>query len=142
MLGFCENCHDMVEYTVKEIKKQKNVKGKDIEYIGKAAYCNECGSEIFVSEIRDNNLNMLDKAYREEEGLISIDEIKMILEKYDIGKRPLSLLLGWGEGTVTRYLDGDTPTKQYSDTLKKILKDSGYLMELLEKNKDEITNLA
>lgn len=141
MLGFCENCHDMVEYTVKEIKKQKNVKGKDIEYIGKAAYCNECGSEIFVSEIRDNNLNMLDKAYREEEGLISI-EIEMILKKYDIGKRPLSLLLGWGEGTVTRYLDGDTPTKQYSDTLKKILKDSGYLMELLEKNKDEITNLA
>lgn len=142
MLGFCENCHDMVGYSIKEIKKQKNIKGKDIEYTGKVAFCNECGSEIFVSEIRDNNLTMLDRAYREKEGLISIEEIEMILEKYDIGKRPLSLLLGWGEGTVTRYLDGDIPTKQYSDTLKRIFKDSNYFMELLNKNKDGITDLA
>ena len=27
------------------------------------------------------------------------------------------------KGTLTRYLDGDIPTKQYSDTLKTILND-------------------
>jgi putative zinc finger/helix-turn-helix YgiT family protein len=142
MLGFCESCRDMVEYFVKDIKKQKDIKGKSIEYIGKEGYCNECGSEIFISDIRDHNLAMLDKAYREEEGLISVEEIEKISEKYEIGKRPLSLLLGWGEGTVTRYLDGDTPTKQYSGTLKKILRDSNYMKELLEQNKDNITDLA
>ena len=113
-----------------------------IKYIGKEAYCSECGSEMFVSDIRDYNLAMLDKAYREEVGLISIEEIGMILEKYDIGKRPLSLLLGWGEGTLTRYLNGDIPSRQYSDILKRILIDSNYMKDLLEKNKDKIKDVA
>ena len=56
----------------------------------KVAFCNEC-YEIFVSEIRDNNPTMLD-TYREKEGLISIEEIEMILENM-ILERPLSLLL-------------------------------------------------
>ncbi|PKM79247.1 MAG: hypothetical protein CVU88_06785 [Firmicutes bacterium HGW-Firmicutes-13] len=142
MLGFCEKCHEMVEYSIKEEKKSKNIKGKNIEYIGKEAYCEECQSEIFVSEIRDYNLEMLDKAYRENEGLVTVSEMEQILEKYDVGKRPLSLLLGWGEGTLTRYLDGDMPTKQYSDTLKKILVDSTYFNEILEQNKDDISPVA
>ncbi len=142
MLGFCEKCHETMECIGKGKKKSRSIKGKNIEYMGKEAYCEECQSEVFVSEIRDYNLNMLDKAYRESEGLIAISEMEQILEKYDVGKRPLSLLLGWGEGTLTRYLDGDIPTKQYSDTLKKILNDPTYLKEFLEKNKDKISSVA
>jgi len=142
MLGFCEKCHDMVEYFIRDEKKQKNIKGKNVEYMGKEAYCNVCGSQIFVADIRDHNLAVLDKAYREEKGLITIPEIELILEKYDVGKRPLSLLLGWGEGTLTRYLDGDIPTKQYSDMLKRILNDSNYMKEILDQNKGSITDLA
>ena len=142
MLGFCEKCHDMVEYYINERKMTKNIKGKEIEYIGKVAICSECGSEIFVADIRDYNLKMLDDAFREKEGLISVSEMELILDKYNIGKRPLSLLLGWGEGTLTRYLDGDVPTKQYSDTLKTILNDPEYMKKLLEENKDKITDVA
>jgi len=142
MLVFCEKCHEMVEYSIIDVKKQKTIKGKDIEYMGEEALCNECGSEIFVSDIRDHNLAILDKAYREKMGLISVAEIEMILDKYDVGKRPLSLLLGWGEVTLTRYLDGDIPTKQYSDMLKRILSDSNYMREILDQNKNSITDVA
>ena len=142
MLGFCERCHDKVEYSIREEKMTKNIKGKEIEYIGKVAICSECGSEMFVADIRDYNLGMLDMVFREKEGLISVSEMELILDKYNIGKRPLSLLLGWGEGTLTRYLDGDIPTKQYSDTLKTILNDSNYMKELLEENKNNITDVA
>ena len=38
-----------------------------------------------------------------ESKIISKKEIEQILEKYNIGKKPLSLLLGWGEVTVIRY---------------------------------------
>ncbi len=141
MLGFCEKCRDMVEYYIEEGEMTKNIKGKEIKYKGKVAYCDECKSEIFVAEIRDYNLMKLDEAFREEEGLITVSEMELILKKYDIGKRPLSLLLGWGELTLTRYLDGDIPTKQYSDTLKKILNNSDY-KELLEKNKNNIKDIA
>ena len=142
MKGFCENCRDMVDYSVSIVEKEKKIKGKTIRYIGKEAYCDKCNEEIFVAEIRDYNLMQLDAAFREEEDLIKVTDIEMILEKYDIGKRPLSLLLGWGEGTLTRYVDGDTPSKPYSDILKRILVDKRYFRELLEKNKDRIAEVA
>ncbi len=71
MLAFCEKCRDMVEYTVREENMKKYIKGNEIEYLGKVAFCNECGEEIFVADIRDYNLQMLDRAYREKEGLIT-----------------------------------------------------------------------
>lgn len=142
MTGFCEKCRDVVAYSTKEITKSKNIKGKEVIYVGKEAYCTECGNEIFVAEVRDYNLQKLDTAFRTQENLIAVSEIESILAKYDIGKRPLSLLLGWGEGTVTRYLNGDIPTKQYSDTLKRILGDSRFMREIIEQNKESLTEIA
>lgn len=142
MKGFCEECRDRVLYNVKMVDKEKEIKGKMLKYIGKAAYCDECTKEIFVPEIRDYNLRKLDVAYRESENLIRLADIEKILDKYDIGKRPLSILLGWGEGTLTRYVDGDTPSKPYSDTLKRILEDKEYYHMILERNKDNISPVA
>lgn len=141
-MKFCENCRDFQEFSIREESITKIIKGKEITYKEKIAFCKECGEEIFVCEIRDQNLEMLDKVYREHENLIQVSEIKSILEKYNIGKRPLSLLLHWGEGTLTRYLDGDTPTKQYSETLRLLLSDPGYMAKILEENKDKITERA
>lgn len=142
MKVFCEECRDYVGYTIKENDKIKDIKGKAIKYKEKLAYCSECNSELFVSDIRDENLIALDVAYRLTEDLITIDEIKSILEKYNIGKRPLSILLGWGETTLTRFVSGDIPSKIYSDILK-IVKDSPeYLLEILINNKEKLTKLA
>lgn len=142
MRGFCEKCRDMVEYTVKMVDKEKVVRGRTVKYLAKIAFCNECAEEIFVPEIRDYNLKALDAAYRKAEGLIGVEEIEEILKKYDIGKRPLSLLLGWGEGTLTRYVNGDTPSKPYSDMLKRIFEDRDYYRKILEQNKDNISPVA
>lgn len=142
MMKLCEKCRDIVEFSVREEAITKVIKGKEITYKAKVAFCNECGEEIFVGEIRDQNLKMLDIAYREHEQLIQVSEIDSILEKYNIGKRPLSILLNWGEGTLTRYLDGDVPTKQYSEKLRLLLEDSGYMFNILEENKDKITERA
>ncbi len=142
MKAFCEECRDYVEYSIKEDDKIKDFKGKIIEYKAKIAYCSECKSELFVSEIRDENLISLDLAYRIFEGLITANEITGILEKYNIGKRPLSLLLGWGETTLTRYVNGDIPSKAYSEILGKINESPEYLLEILNKNKDKVTEIA
>ncbi len=142
MKGFCEECRDYVDFTIKEVKKNKEIRGKSIEYTAKIAFCSECNNEIFVSELRDQNLESLDRNYRLTESLIQVFEIKEVLEKYDIGKRPLSLVLGWGEGTLTRYVNGDIPTRQYSDVLKRVKKDPEFMLELLEKSKDKVTERA
>lgn len=142
MKNFCEHCRDVVEYTIKIEKKKTTIRSKTIEYNAKVAYCCECHKEIFVAELRDDNLKELDKAFRSEEGLIQASEIHHILNKYDIGKRPLSILLGWGELTLSRYVEGDTPTKPYSDTLKLIMENEQYYCDLVEKNKNRISDTA
>lgn len=142
MKSFCERCNELVDYKEVVVDKRRTVKGRIINYIGKSAFCSKCDKELPVPDIREYNLKALDMAYRKEEGLISIQDIQKILKKYGIGKRPLSLLLGWGEGTLTRYVNGDTPTKPYSDLLIQILEDKEFYRELLEQNKDAITDLA
>lgn len=142
MKGFCEQCHDIVECNVKEKQKSKKIKGKKINYMGKEAYCNECNDKVFIAEIRDYNLKKLDETYRKSEDIILVSDIEKIIEKYNIGKRPLSLLLGWGETTLTRYLNGDIPSKSYSNFLKKVLEDTNFMKELLEQNRERVTKHA
>jgi len=142
MKAFCEECRDYANYQIKENERTKEIKDKVIKFKEKIAYCSECGSEIFVSELRDENLVAMDREYRMKEGLIFLSEIVDILEKYEIGKRPMSLLLGWGETTLTRFINGDIPSKTYSDLLKRMYESPEDFLELLIKNKDKITETA
>lgn len=76
------------------------------------------------------------------EATITADEIKLILDTYRIGKKPLAKLLGWGETTIIRYIEGDIPTKEYSNKLKTILYDPEYYYNLLCKKKEQLTTVA
>lgn len=67
------------------------------------AFCADCGAEVFVPEFSDFNLRALYDVFRKENGIISLEQIREIPEKYAIGKRPLSLLLGWGLHLSTRF---------------------------------------
>jgi hypothetical protein len=78
----------------------------------------------------------------ENEIIISPDEIKLILERYRIGKKPLAKLLGWGETTIIRYMEGDIPTNEYSTKLRTILDDPEYYYELLCRKKEYLTAIA
>lgn len=132
---FCEECRNDVEYTTVSVPMTGTIKGKAYHYTGTEARCADCGSLVFVPEISDDNLRSLYNVFREENGIVSLGVICAIPEKYDIGKRPLSLLLGWGELTFSRYCDGDIPTRQYSDILQRIYNEPQFYSELLEANK-------
>ena len=138
--GYCENCDKLVNYVKKEIDAECEIKNKKYSYKRIVCYCEECKEEISVNEISDENLNRIDDAYRTKENIIKVNQINEIIRKYKIGKKPLSKLLGWGEVTLIRYLNGDVPTKPYSDELFKILNNYEYMKELLEKNKNNITD--
>lgn len=78
----------------------------------------------------------------DSEAIISTDEIKLILDRYRIGKKPLAKLLGWGETTIIRYMEGDIPTNEYSNKLRAILDDPEYYNDLLCKRSDCLTGVA
>jgi putative zinc finger/helix-turn-helix YgiT family protein len=137
-MTFCENCRKDLVYIESEAVLKSDLKGETYEYAGKKAVCTECGSEVYVAEIEDFNLKALYDAYRTKNAIISLEKILEIPQKYGIGKRPLSLLLGWGEMTFSRYCDGDMPTRQYSDMLQRIYDDPAFYRTLLEDNKDNL----
>lgn len=74
--------------------------------------------------------------------VISPEDIRTIPDRYAIGKRPLSLLLGWGELTYTRLLDGNTPTPQHAAELRRLLDDPAAFARLLETGRSRITETA
>ena len=65
---FCPECRKDVEYQIKELAEKKEVHGLEFEYTAERAYCNECESEIFIPELHDQNLKIIDVAYREKTG--------------------------------------------------------------------------
>lgn len=137
-LVFCAECRNDVAYTVTKEKMNGTLKGEFYGYIGKIARCAGCGKEIYVAEMNDYNLKALYDVYREKNGIIALGKVLEIPGKYSIGKRPLSLLLGWGEQTFSRYCDGDIPSKQYSEILQRIYDDPYYYNKILEQNKDNL----
>ena len=141
MKKFCDNCLKEVKCEYKERNKELKYKDKIVYYLEKYYVCSECKSE-FYDDLYDYNIrtgnNELKKAFE----IITIDEIKNILEKYNIGKKPFSLILGLGEITITRYLEGQNPTKEISDLLKNISKNPILYEMYLEANKDKITSVA
>ena len=138
----CWNCRKKVMYTIKARKELQNIKGIDYQYNEMYAVCDECHEEIMVPGLDDENIRELDIVFRKQNDLITIDEINLLMEKYNIEKRPLSRLLGLGELTITRYLEGQLPTKRYSDMLLRLLRYDAEMRKALEKGKQNITENA
>lgn len=139
---FCVECGDFEEYTEKSSRETATIRGISFDYVEKNAYCVHCGQRVYVPEINDENVRAQEDAYRKAAGLISITEIREILEKYDIGAAPLALLLGFGEVTITRYLAGQLPSKRNSDILLRVKDSPECMEEYLEAGKGRITELA
>ena len=74
--------------------------------------------------------------------IISAEQIKELLQRYAIGKKPLAALLGWGATTVMRYTEGVCPAPEFSATLLRLYEEPLLFLELLEENKDKLTPVA
>lgn len=77
-----------------------------------------------------------------KKSIITTEEIAEILEKYNIGKKPLARLLGWGDTAIIRYMSGITPTAEYSDKLRRVLEEPGFFYNILTENREQISEVA
>ena len=110
---FCENCNKKVNYTVEERNVEK-YKGKTVNVIENVAICNNCGAEIFIPTLEEENLKRLYEKYRKITNLITPQEIINFRNKYDISQRELLSILGWGKMTINRYERGALPSQSHS----------------------------
>ena len=139
---FCIECRKNTEYLLQKKDIIKNIRDKDYTFGITVAVCADCGEEMSIPGLIDKNVQEIDEQYRAAEGLVSIDDIERLMKIYKIGKAPLSLALGFGEITISRYLEGQMPSKEYSDVIKSVLSSPAHMKEKLMENQKKLTNSA
>lgn len=139
---FCIECRKETEYLLQKRDIIKTIRDKDYTFGITVAVCAECGKEMSIPGLIDKNVREIDEQYRAIEGLVSIDDIERLMKIYKIGKAPLSLALGFGEVTIPRYLEGQVPSKEYSDVVRAALASPAYMKQKLIENRDKLTDAA
>ncbi len=142
-LAYCNECEDLVEYDVYDEVLEEEFKGRQIRYRFRIGRCKCCNCEV-ATDIDYNSRKSKKRieAYKKEAGLIDLEKISEILEKYDVGKEALADIAGFGKVTIKRYYDGFIPSRDYSDILLKILHDEECFMELVENNKSKLKEVT
>ncbi len=139
---FCHNCKKENLCKCVDSEVEETIKGITVKYIEKKYVCSKCNEEVFDKDAYNYNVFTANDELRKKTDLIRISEIEEILDKYAIGKKPLSLVLGLGEVTIPRYFVSGNPSKEVSDLLKRI-KDNPMLFETyLISNKDKLTDIT
>lgn len=141
-IDFCTVCRKETEYTLQKRNIKKKIKEVEYTFGITVAKCDECGEEMSIPGLIDKNIQEVDEQYRAYEGIVSIGDIEKLMKIYKIGKAPLSLALGFGEITITRYLSGQIPSKEYSDIMKRALSSPTFMKEKLRENREKIAVAA
>lgn len=139
---FCIECRKETEYFLQKKDIVKKIREKDYTFGITVAVCAECGEEMSVLGLIDRNIQEIDGQYRAMEGIVSVEDIEKLMKIYKIGKAPLSLALGFGEVTISRYLEGQIPSKEYSDIVKSALASPAYMKRKLMENQKKLTSAA
>lgn len=140
--GFCVECREETMYRIQRVPCMKSIKGKEYVFEISEAVCDRCGEPINIPGLMDSNAQEIERQYRIQEGIVSVEDIHNLMEIYRIGKTPLSQALGFGEITITRYLAGQVPSKEYSDIIKRALESPQFMMDKLNENLDKIGETA
>lgn len=139
---FCICCRKERPYLLKKTTVIQEIRERKYEFAITSAVCSVCGNEMNPPGLIDQNAEEIDRQYRSAENIIGISEIEKLLALYNIGKAPLSLALGFGEVTISRYLAGQIPSKEYSDIMRHALVSAEYMEELLNRNRTKIGETA
>lgn len=140
--NFCVECRSEEGFILREKDYVKYIKDRSYNFTIYEAVCEKCGEPMNIPGLMDRNTEEIDRQYRLKEGIVSIDDINNLMSLYKLGKAPLSLALGFGEITITRYLLGQVPSKEYSNIIKKALESPKYMIEMLDENLDKIGEAA
>lgn len=139
---FCIECRKETEYLLQKRDMVKTIKDKSYKFEITVAVCMECGREMSIPGLIDKNVQEIDEQYRAMEGLVSMEDIEKLMKIYKIGKAPLALALGFGEVTIPRYLEGQVPSREYSDIIKAALASPAYMKQRLMENRSKLTDAA
>ena len=141
-IDFCIECRRQTEYRLRMDNVRRRIRGKEHVFSLISAICETCGAEMGFPWLMDLNIKRIDEQYRFQEGLVSVEDIRKLMRLYDIGKTPLSLALGFGEITLSRYLCGQMPSRKCSNIIRQALESPDFMKKRLQESHSVIGETA
>lgn len=141
MKVYCPFCKKEVKYKI-EKRSLEEFRGVEINTFENVAICNECGQDLYIDEIENENNKRIYEIYRDKQNIIKAEDIINLREKYDISQRELTAILGFGKMTINRYERGALPTKSQSDYIKLLIENEDKFFEKVKEayQKNSINN--
>ncbi len=122
---------------MEKVKKIEEVEVKGIKLKVELTYYYDKDNDMLYDDVvlGNKNLATIRNAYRKETGLLTDTEIKKIRLDYNLNQRNFSLLLGFGEITVTRYESKMIQDSAHDAVIRSAM-DPNKFKEFVLKNKD------
>lgn len=137
MCPLCKKEHCL---PLKHRKAEMTIKDQLISYDEFYFYCsnsNENENTLIPSNLMNKNLLKAKDTYREKNGLLTSEDIKSIREKYGLSQTELSLIMGFGEITVTRYETKQIQERAHDHLLRKFMDDPTWAYGLLKSSQSK-----
>ena len=114
----CFECGKCVTPKVEERTETYDVRGEPTEVLTRVGVCPACGADLSIEELDDATLVAVYNEYRQKHGIMAPEEMVRLRNRYGLGVRPFSLLLGWGEITLHRYEGGSLQDASHETALR------------------------
>ena len=141
-MAYCPACREPVPFETKKRKRTTELDGQRYAYWTRQAVCANCGADATYAPYQEEAGLAFNEAVREQQGLVPLDWVRDVPKMYAIGKRPLSKLLGWGEHTYSQLMEGQAPSKEHSDEIRRLHERPDYYYSLLMGGEDVLSPRA
>ncbi|MDD4519153.1 MAG: type II TA system antitoxin MqsA family protein [Limnochordia bacterium] len=138
----CVLCMEEHEVDTVEVVDEEIFKGEEVTFQATYEYCSYADEYLETEEMIKTNILAMKDAYREKVGLLTSHEIIAIRDKYGISQKDFSTVLDWGKATITRYENHQVQDRAHDDVLRKIDADPRWLLAMLRRAKDKLTEKA
>ena len=92
----CLECGAKGTYELRDTIREYKGDGYHFELTVTVPFCKVCGAPIYDEELEQEIAQKANEKIRQQCGIITRDEILEILERYNVSRKYLSRLMGWG----------------------------------------------
>lgn len=137
---FCNRVHSIDK---RQRKTQAIIKGEVVDYSEFYFLCDksEEDNEFVSGLLLEQNLLSAKNAYRKNKNLLTSSEIIDIRKYYGLTQVEYSMILGWGDVTVTRYESKTIQDETYDRIIRLSKENPMFMLECLNNHSDKFSSL-
>jgi len=138
MKKVCPNCEKIREIDLLKNQSQVVVRGETIVVDDECFKCQTCG-ETFENTRGRDDLEIAYREYRKRHQMLQPEEIRDWRRSLGLTQKELSILLGWGGATLSRYENGALQMEAH-DRLLKLIMDPNNLIHIINEMPNSLSN--